>query len=98
MLFSTDNSFYVGSISNDISGAQQQITFGQYELDENTTECNNYDITAFGFERIFYDGFVKGDNAYYFAIDSSPSRIHGIRVMHVCHNSNFKALYELTQL
>ena len=95
-LFSTENSFYVGSISTDYSGAQQQITLGQYELDENTTKCNNYDITALNFERNFYDGFVKGDNAYYFVIDSNPFGIRGIRVMRVCHNSNFKALYELT--
>ena len=96
-LFSTNKSFYVGSISND-SRARQQITLGQFGFDGNTTECNNYDITAIAFERNFYDGFVKGDNAYYFVIDSNPARIRGIRVMRVCHNSDFKALYELTLL
>jgi hypothetical protein len=97
VLFSTDDSFYVGSISVDNGGAQRQMTLAQSELDlGNTTECNNYDITAINFERNFYDGFVKGDNAYYFAIDSNPTRVRSIRVMRVCHNSNFKALYELT--
>ena len=95
-LFSTNNSFYVGSISTDNTGAQQQITLGQFEFDGNETECNDYIVTAMNFERNFYGGFVEGNNAYYFAIDNNPSTVRGIRVMRVCHNSNFKALYELT--
>ena len=98
VLFSTDKSFYVGSISTDDTGAQQQITLGQFEFDGNRTECNNYDITAVNFERNFYSGFVKGDNAYFFAIDNNPTRVRDIRVMRVCHNSDFQALYELTLL
>ena len=39
---------------------------------------------------------MRGSNAYYFAIDNSPSDVRSIRVMRVCHNSDFNALYELT--
>ena len=39
---------------------------------------------------------MRGSNAYYFVIDSSPSDARSVRVMRVCHNSNFSALYELT--
>lgn len=97
-IFSTDDSFYAGSISVDDGGAQRQMTLAQFELNDNSTECNNYDITAINFERNFYDGFIKGDNAYYFAIDSNPTRVRSMRVMRVCHDSDFKALYELTLL
>ena len=97
-LFSTDDSFYVGSISINDGGAQRKMTLAQFELNDNSTECNNYGITAINFERNFFGGFVKGNNAYYFAIDSNPTRIRSIRVMRVCHDSDFKALYELTLL
>lgn len=97
-LFSIDNSFYVGSISTGATGAQQQITLGRFEFDSNRNEHSNYDITARNFERNFYDGFVKGNNSYYFAIDNNPTRVRDIRVMRVCHSSDFQALYELTLL
>ena len=94
-LFSADNTFYVGSISTDNVGAQQQITLGQFGFD-GTVESNNYDITRASFERNFYSGFIQGSNAYYFAMDNNPNGIRNIRVMRVCHNSDFSALYELT--
>ena len=96
-LFSADNSFYVGSISIDNVGAQQQITLGQFEFDQyGNAKSNNYAITLQNFERNFYSGFIKGNNAYYFAVDNNPTRIRDIRVMRVCHNSDFNALYELS--
>ena len=48
------------------------------------------------FERNFYGGFVRGNNSYYFVTDNHPSSVRSIRVMRVCHNSNFGALYELS--
>ena len=98
-LFAAENSFYIGSITTDNEGTQQQILLSQYgffgsKLD--VTESGTYSITQAGFERNFYSGFVVEDSAYYFAIDSNPPAFRGIRVMHVCHNSNFSALHELT--
>ena len=71
------------------TGAQQQITLGQFEFDGSRTECSDYDITAMNFERNFYNGFVK---AYFFAIDNNPTRVRDIRMMRVCHNSDEQTL------
>ena len=101
-LFAAEDSFYVGSITTDNhnEAAQQQILLGQYRLSALNLGIaevwNNYSITQFNFERNFYSGFIFGDSAYYFAIDSNPASFRGIRVMRVCHNSNFSALHELT--
>ena len=103
-LFATGGSFYVGSITTDNGVTQQQILLGQYGLSAlndrgmatDHEAQNTYDITQADFERNFYSGFVFGDSAYYFAIDSNPASFRGIRVMRVCHNGNFSALHELT--
>lgn len=91
-LFAGEDSFYVGSFS---TGALDQITLGQYKLNGNYT-MNNYDVTLQNFERSFYNGFIQENNAYYFVVDNNPPVVRGIRVMRVCHNSNFSALHELT--
>ena len=41
---------------------------------------------------------VRGNYAYYFAVDSNPRDVRAYRVMRVCHNSDFSALYELELL
>ena len=92
-LFAADDSFYVGSIA---TGIQPQITLGQYRFSGAAAERANYDITLQDFERNFYGGFVTTNYAYYFAVDNSPVRVRGIRVIRICHNSNFNALHELT--
>ena len=94
-LFAAEDSFYVGSITTDPGGAQRQMLLSQYgSISANAG--NLYSITQTNFERNFYGGFVTRDSAYYFAIDSNPASFRGIRVMRVCHNSNFSALHELT--
>ena len=40
-------------------------------------------------------GFIRGNNAYYFAVDNDPNVLRSFKVMRVCHNSDFGALYEL---
>ena len=96
-LFAAKDSFYVGSISIGNSGVQEQITLSQYKFTDGAAKSNDYDITRLPkFERNIYGGFVSGNHAYYFAVDNNPSRIRDIRVMRVCHNSDFSALYELT--
>ena len=95
-LFAAEDSFYVGSLSVNLSGVQQQITLSQYGFTGDVAETGHYSITQDGFERNFYSGFVAGSNSYYFSIDSNPAAYRGIRVLRVCHNSNFSALYELT--
>ena len=90
-LFAATDSFYVGSISSD-----NFIFLGQYNFINGTAQNENYDITLHNFERYFFGGFVRGNNAYYFVTDNNPVEVRDIRVMRVCHNSNFSALYELT--
>ena len=96
----------------DGSGAQKQIILGQYGFAGNrngTAESGTYSITTNEFEsrrnifipvfvRNFYGGFVRESNAYYFATDNNPSssNVSSIRVIRVCHNSDFGALYELS--
>ena len=98
-LFAAEDSFYVGSIETDDGGTQQQMLLSQYGFSGfnlGVAEAGNYSITQTDFERNFYSGFVIGGSAYYFAIDSNPASFRGIRVMRVCHDSNFSALHELT--
>jgi hypothetical protein len=97
-LFAAEDSFYVGGIATDNGVTQRQILLGQYGLHDLGAEAQNinFTITQNDFERNFYGGFVFGDSAYYFAIDSNPASFRGIRVMRVCHSGNFSALHELT--
>ena len=98
-LFAAEDSFYVGGIAVDGTGAQDQIILRRYGLagsQAGVEESGSYQIARDGFTRHFYGGFVRGSNAYYFVIDNNPSDVRSVRVMRVCHNSNFNALYELT--
>ena len=99
-LFAAEDSFYVGGIYTvDGTGAQDQIILRRYGFAGNQVgveESGSYHITRENFIRYFYGGFVRGSNAYYFGIDTNPNDVRNIRVMRVCHNSNFNALYELT--
>ena len=98
-LFAGDDSFYVGSIAVDAQGNQEQISLAQYVFDgsqSGTENSETYDIDRSGFERHFYNGFVRGSNSYYFASDNNPNNVWRLKVMRVCHNSNFRALYELS--
>ena len=100
-LFAVEDSFYVGGITTNAQRVQEQIILRRYGFAESqigVEESGSYEITRDGFTRNFYGGFVRRSNAYYFVIDTSPSdiNIRSIRVMRVCHNSNFSALYELT--
>ena len=100
LLFAAEDSFYIGDITVDVnSGAQQQIILSQYGFAGNrngTIESNSYVISTNLFERNFYGGFVRGSNAYFFVVDNNPNAVRNVRVMRVCHNSDFSALYELT--
>ena len=99
-LFTAEDSFYVGSVATDNDETQhQKMLLSQFSFSSSkfgVAETGAYPITQIDFERNFYSGFIVGDRAYYFAIDSSPAAFRGIRVMRVCHNSNFSALHELT--
>ena len=100
-LFAVEDSFYVGSVLSTRTGIQQQIALGQYTFAENEdhygiAESGLYPINATSFERNMYGGFVRGDYAYYFAVDNGPTDTRSLRVQRVCSNSNFAALYELS--
>ena len=100
-LFAAEDSFYVGGITVDAnSGVQRQIILSQYGFagtDRNgTIQSRRYYINRGSFERNFYGGFVRGSNAYFFVTDNNPNDVRNVRVMRVCHNSDFSALYELT--
>ena len=98
-LFAAEDSFYVGGITVDGTEAQDQIILRRYGFAGSqigVEESGTYQITRVNFLRNFYGGFVRGSNAYYFVIDNNINDIHSVRVMRVCHNSNFNALYELT--
>lgn len=101
VLFTAPGTFYVGSISgssvNDRINLQQHSAYGYGFSRSADYVISNND----GLKKTLYDGLVVGSNAYYFAVDSNPSRIRALRVMRVCHcpgNSNFScrfmALYE----
>jgi hypothetical protein len=100
-LFAAEDSFYVGGITIDGTGAQDQIILRRYGFAGSQAyveESSSFEIniTRDGFTRHFYGGFARGSNAYYFVIDNNPSDFRSVRVMRVCHNSDFSALYELT--
>ena len=99
-LFAAEESFYVGGITTNVMGNQDQIILRRYGFagSQGGVEVSgSYDIDGVGgFVRNFYGGFVRGSNAYYFVTDNDPSALRSVRVMRVCHNSNFNALYELT--
>ena len=93
-LFAAEDSFYVGSIT----GAQNEMTLSQYRFTANQTDMATYTIDRSEFERNFYGGFVRGSYAYFFASDNNPTenQVRNFKVIRVCHNSNFGALYELS--
>ena len=99
VLFAVEDSFYVGSITTQGSGvtqSQQNISLGQYRFG-GSQGSSTYMITRSSFERNFYGaGFVRRNYTYYFAIDNEPRYLRSLKVMRVCHNSNFNALYEFT--
>ena len=98
-LFAAEDSFYVGGITTNAMGAQNLIILRRYGFagsQVNVEVSGTYEITRDEFVRNFYGGFVRGSNAYYFVIDNNPSDFRSVRVMRVCHNSDFNALYELT--
>ena len=104
-LFADEDSFYVGSI-NVNNGVQNEMTLSQFRFIANQghnikmimTASATYTITRRKFERNFYSGFVRGSYAYYIASDNNPrtGRVRSFKVMRVCHDSNFSALYELS--
>ena len=99
-LFAAENSFYVGGVVlNSTVRAQDTMILSQYVFAGSLTgrvSSHAYMINRQQFERNFYGGFVRGNNSYYFVTDNNPSAVRDIRVMRVCHNSNFGALYELS--
>ena len=99
-LFATEDSFYVGGVTTDAMGNQDQIILRRYGFvgsQVGVEVSGSYDISETGpFIRNFYGGFVRGSNAYFFVIDNNPSTLRSVRVMRVCHNSDFNALYEFT--
>ena len=90
-LFAAEDSFYVGSISD----GQQDIFFGQYTFSGNQNGVT-FSIGRSEFNRNMYGGFIRGDYAYYFAVDNDPRDLRNVKAIRVCHNSNFGALYELS--
>jgi hypothetical protein len=96
-LFAAEDSFYVGGITIS-SGRQLEIILGQYGFggNQDSSASRSYTITANDFVRNFYsNGFIQGNDTYYFAVDNDPSSLRSLKVMRVCHNSDFGALYEL---
>jgi hypothetical protein len=95
-LFAAEDSFYVGGII--VSGNRQsRIVLGQYGYGgQGSSATRSYTISENEFVRNFYSsGFIRGNNAYYFAVDNDPNSLRSLKVMRVCHNSDFGALYEL---
>ena len=102
-LFAAEDSFYVGSISITGSGVQEKIVLGQYGFagsQVGVAQSREYMISRNDFERNMYGGFVRlrGDYAYYIVVDNEPTGVRHFKVMRVCHNSNFRALSELSLL
>ena len=99
-LFAAEDSFYVGGTAVYLwpfLSVRDYILLRQHGFAGNgTTTSGLYAMDKRELERNFYSGFVRGNNAYFFVVDSNPSGIRNVRVMRICHNSNFKALYELT--
>ena len=98
-LFAAEDSFYVGGITV-TGGRQSGIVLGQYGFGgnqalDNSVASRSYTISENGFVRNFHgSGFIKGNNTYYFAVDNDPTNRRSLKVMRVCHNSDFGALYE----
>ena len=98
-LFAAEDSFYVGGIT--VAGDRQSaIVLGQYggfSGNQASVASRSYSIDpAINFVRNFYgSGFIQGNDTYYFAVDSDPTNRRSLKVMRVCHNSDFGALYEL---
>ena len=96
-----ENSFYVGSFR---SGASA-FNLGQYGFgDRDLVRSTDYNFfLRSNFQRMFFSGFVKGANAYYFmADDDSVDRdLRGLRVLRACDITSctspcsFEALYEM---
>ena len=99
-LFAAEDSFYVGGVTTNALGTQEMIILRRYGFAGSQVDVEvsgSYEIARTGgFVRNFYGGFVRGSNAYYFVIDNDPTEIRSVRVVRVCHNSDFNALYELT--
>ena len=98
-LFAAEDSFYVGGITTNAQGAQDNIFLRRYGFagsQVGVEESGSYGITRANFLRNLYGGFVRGSNAYFFVIDNNINDVRNVRVMRVCHNSDFSALYELT--
>ncbi len=97
-LFAAEDSFYVGGIAVNDMGVQNRIILGRYGFAGSRIDVvmSFYEISRDGFIRNFYGGFVGGGNAYYFVVDNAPNRVRSVRVIRVCHNGSFNALYELT--
>ena len=98
-LFAAEDSFYVGGVATNVMGAQDRIILGRYGFAGSQVDVEmsgSYKITEGNFVRNFYGGFVRGSSAYYFVVDNDPAVVRSVRVIRVCHNSNFNALYELT--
>ena len=102
-LFAAEDSFYVGGITVNTGGQRPGIiVLGQYggfggnQASGSSVASRTYMISENGFTRNFYgSGFIRGNNTYYFAVDNDPTNRRSLKVMRVCHNSDFDALYEL---
>ena len=92
-LFATEDSFYVGSIPEDVCS---NFFLGQYGFNGSELRRREYDTSRGLFQRIFYSGFVWGSNAYYIGLDINPSNVRALRVMRVCDGTpQFSVLYEM---
>ena len=92
-----DGSFYVGSTRVNGIGVQTHILLGRYGGSFNRTV--EYEINRDGFGRNFFGGFVSGSNAYFLVFDTTPTApndLRSVRVMRVCDDGGFNALYERT--
>ena len=89
-----DGSFYVGSTRVNGMGVQTHIVLGRHGGAFNRTV--EYWISRDGFVRNFFGGFVSGSNAYFLVFDTAPSDLSNVRVMRVCDDGGFNALYERT--
>ena len=92
-----DGSFYVGSTRVNGMGVQTHIVLGRHGGAFNRTM--EYTITRNGFVRSFFGGFTSGSNAYFLVYDTAPTTpddLRNVRVMRVCDDGGFNALYERT--
>ena len=90
-----DGSFYVGSTRVNGMGVQTHILLGRHGGAFNRTV--EYEINRGGFVRNFFGGFTSGSNAYFLVYDTAPTApddLRNVRVMRVCDDGGFNALYE----